>query len=83
MSLGGAAPLCGPDEHCITCGDHAVPMRVVCADLASRLAWCRDEDGGEEQVDVELVGDIAPGALVLVHAGAALVRLTEQEEAHA
>jgi hydrogenase maturation factor len=81
-----AAPACGPDEHCITCGDHAVPMRVGRVDRATRLAWCRDADGGTadgSEVDVELVGDVAPGDLVLVHAGAAIVLLSGPEGASA
>ena len=84
MSLAGAAPLCGPDEHCITCGDHAVPMRVVRLDRSSRLAWCSavDDDAGSE-VDVGLVGDVVPGELVLVHAGTALLRLPDPEGAAA
>jgi hydrogenase maturation factor len=72
--------VCGPDEHCITCGDQAIPMRVVCTDPGSRLAWCRDTTGAgvaaNVQVDVELVGDVEPGDLVLVHAGTALIRLS-------
>ena len=51
---------CEADDHCITCGDVAVPMRVVRTDASDRLAWCR-EDGSEAGgwVDVELVGDVA------------------------
>ena len=32
---------------------------------------------GEEDVDVTLVGDVWPGDLVLVHAGAAITRLDD------
>jgi hypothetical protein len=73
----------GPDDHCITCGDVAVGMRIVRRDPATRLAWCSQAapgDGsaaGGEWVDTELVGDVRPGDLVLVHAGAALARLGE------
>jgi len=71
---------CEADDHCITCGDVAVAMRVVRIDSSERLAWCREDssDAGE-WVDVELVGDVAPGDAVLVHAGTALVHLTEPE----
>jgi hydrogenase expression/formation protein HypC len=74
------APACGPDEHCITCGDVAVPMRVVRLDAAEGLAWCREADEpdpgvAETVVDAALVGGLEPGDVVLVHAGAALVRL--------
>ena len=70
---------CEADDHCITCGDVALPMRVVRTDPSERLAWCRDEgsDAGE-WVDVELVGDVAAGDAVLVHAGTALVLLEHE-----
>ena len=58
------------DDHCITCGDIAERMHVRSIDAATGLATC---DGGE-QVDVALV-DVAPGDVVLVHAGVALQRL--------
>ena len=35
---------------------------------------------GEEAVDVSLVGDVAPGDLVLVHAGSALTRVDDDHE---
>jgi hydrogenase maturation factor len=65
------------DEHCITCGDQGLPLRVVTLE-GSGLALCRDEAAPGEPdtiVDVQLVGDVAPGELVLVHAGVALVHL--------
>jgi hydrogenase maturation factor len=70
---------CESDEHCITCGDVAVAMRVVRTDPGERLAWCRAEGSDEgEWVDVELVGDVTPGDAVLVHAGTALVLLEHE-----
>ena len=72
---------CGPDDHCITCGDVAVGMRVLRSDPATHLAWCSQAAGAPgsagEWVDTELVGDVHPGDVVLVHAGAALARLDE------
>jgi hypothetical protein len=79
------APACGPDDHCITCGDVAVGMRIVRFDPATRLAWCsRADPAGRpapagEWVDTDLVGDVRPGDLVLVHAGTALARLDGAE----
>ncbi len=70
------APTCS-DEHCITCGDQGIPMRVVALE-GDGLARCSDAAGGAEPdstVDVQLVGEVAPGDLVLVHAGVALVHL--------
>ena len=70
------APTC-MDEHCITCGDQGLPLRIVALEGAG-LARCRDEAAPSEPdttVDVQLVGEVAPGDLVLVHAGVALVHL--------
>jgi hydrogenase maturation factor len=70
------APTC-TDEHCITCGDQGIPMRVIALEGAG-LALCADVAADAEPgstVDVQLVGAVAPGDLVLVHAGVALVHL--------
>jgi len=62
--------VCSVSEGCITCGDIAVPLTVVA--IAGMDARCRDEQGREEMVAVELVGAVAPGDRVLVHAGVAI-----------
>lgn len=72
-----AAPLCSPEDGCITCGDVALPLRVVRVDEARGLALCRSEDGDSETVEIGLVAPVAPGETVLVHAGTAIARLTE------
>jgi hydrogenase assembly chaperone HypC/HupF len=65
---------CDGDERCITCGDVAVEMTVLRVDDDRGLALC--EAGGEkESVQIELVGPVAPGDELLVHAGTALQRL--------
>jgi hydrogenase maturation factor len=65
---------CESDEHCMTCGDVAMEMTVLRVDAERGLALC--EAGGEkETVEVELVGPVAPGDELLVHAGTALQRL--------
>jgi len=66
---------CSVTEGCITCGDIAVPLTVV--SMVDMDARCRDEQGREELVAVELVGALAPGDRVLVHAGVAIERLTK------
>jgi hydrogenase expression/formation protein HypC len=64
----GVGPSCSSD-HCITCGDIAVEVRVVRL-LADDLAVV-DTGAGEEQVSVALVS-AAVGDTILVHAGEAL-----------
>ena len=65
------------NTHCITCGDLGIPMRIVALE-GEGLARCCDVTGAgqpDSTVDVQLVGDVAPGDVVLVHAGVALVQL--------
>ena len=69
------APRCGPEEHCITCGDDGVAMRVLELDDAQGLALCAGDEGERRTVEVGLLGSLAPGDAVLVHADVALVRL--------
>jgi hydrogenase maturation factor len=68
------ADTCG-SEHCITCGDDGVPMRVLRVDELRGLALCALQDGARETVETALVDPVAPGDVLLVHAGTALVRL--------
>jgi hydrogenase expression/formation protein HypC len=70
-----ATDACSVTEGCITCGDVAVPLTVL--SVSDSDARCRDEQGREELVATELVGDVRPGALLLVHAGVAIERLEE------
>ena len=65
-------PVTGPactSDHCITCGDIAVEVRIVRL-LADDLADV-DTGEGEERVSVALVS-AAPGDMILVHAGEAI-----------
>jgi hydrogenase maturation factor len=66
---------CHPDHGCITCGDTAIEMTVVRVDETRRLALCASPDGEREAVETELVGPVAPGDQLLVHAGTALQRI--------
>jgi len=68
-----AANACG--DHCITCSDEGIPMRVERIDDARGLALCATDDGSKSTVEIALV-DVAPGDRVLVHAGVALTELT-------
>jgi len=64
-------------DHCITCGDDGVPMRVLRIDAERGLALCVDDDGQKSTVEIALVEPVAPGDAVLVHAGVALVTLEQ------
>ena len=61
----------GGENHCLTCSDEARPMRVLEVDR-SALARCIDPDGAIFEVMVDLIGEVAAGDLVLVHAGVAI-----------
>ena len=64
---------CDPHVGCITCGDVGVEMQVVAIGDAG-LATCAGEDGERREVETALVGAVAPGDRVLVHADVALAR---------
>ena len=65
--------VCGSD-HCMTCGDVAVEVRVVRL-LPDELADV-DTGAGEERISVALVSAVA-GDTVLVHAGEAIAVVGE------
>jgi hydrogenase maturation factor len=60
---------------CITCGDVAIPMRVVDIGGEDGLAHCVGADGEAAAVDVALVEGVSAGDAVLVHARVALSKL--------
>jgi len=62
-------------DHCITCGDDGVPMRVLRLDDERGLALCADGEGAHHTVETALVEPVSPGDELLVHAGVALVAL--------
>jgi hydrogenase maturation factor len=68
--------------HCITCSDEGIQMRALARD-ADGLAECADADGTRAVVMTDLVGPVAPGDRLLVHAGVALTRLEAAAEAAA
>jgi hypothetical protein len=65
------------DEVCITCSDEGRLGEVVTAPSEQFAPALVRTAEGEEDVDVTLVGEVAPGDLILVHAGAALARVDE------
>jgi hydrogenase maturation factor len=62
-------------ERCITCGDVAVAATVV--RVRGHTATV-EVDGHREQVGVELVDGVAPGDVLLCHAGIALHKLGQE-----
>ncbi len=64
---------CG--DHCITCSDEGIPMKVERIDEDRGLALCTGEDGTKSTVEIALVS-VEPGDRVLVHAGVALAELS-------
>jgi hydrogenase maturation factor len=67
---------CQPDAHgqCITCGDEALPARVLQVNEAEWMAVVA-VNGQTTDVDVSLVDEVAVGDVLLVHGGVALGRL--------
>ena len=67
------APHC---DHtgCITCGDEAIPVKVLRVHAASGLALCVDAEAVESTVETALVEPVMPGDRLLVHAGTAIAR---------
>jgi hydrogenase maturation factor len=68
-------PRCSPDDVCITCGDVAVELTVLRVDEDRLLALCADETNRRETVETALVGSVAAGDTLLVHAGTAIAHL--------
>ena len=72
---------CDDPHHCVTCSDEGVAMRVVAVDEERGLALCAARGGERASVEVALVGAVAPGDALLVHAGTALARLEDADTA--
>ena len=67
---------CGA-EHCITCSDEGLAMRVLRVDDERGLALCAADDGKRATVEIALLEDVAAGDVVLVHADVALATLDD------
>jgi hydrogenase maturation factor len=70
---------CAGADGCVTCGDVALPMRVLEIDRDRELALCCAPDGGHVAVEITLVEPVANGDLLLVHAGTALAHAADTE----
>ncbi|HZR38469.1 MAG TPA: HypC/HybG/HupF family hydrogenase formation chaperone [Ktedonobacteraceae bacterium] len=68
------------DQHCLTCSDEAVAVRVVRLDQEAGLA-CVEMNNQVEEIDVTLVENVVVGDVLLAHGGVAIARL-EQGQTH-
>ena len=70
------------DEVCVTCSDEGRLGEVVSASPGGQAAETASvrTARGIENVVTTLVGPVAPGELVLVHAGTAISRIDEEQE---
>jgi hydrogenase expression/formation protein HypC len=66
-------------DHCVTCSDEGIAMSVVRVDHARGLALCEDDEVARHTIEVSLVGPVALGDRVLVHAGVAIAMLVDGE----
>jgi D-sedoheptulose 7-phosphate isomerase len=66
-------------EACITCGDVAVPARVVAVD--DDVATI-EKDGKHEEVVVELIDRVRVGDVLLCHAGMALQKVADKGDSN-
>jgi hydrogenase maturation factor len=73
LDVADAGATCSAEPGCITCGDVAVVLTVSAVE--GRDARCRDDAGRQELVATELVGEVAVGDRLLVHAGVAIERV--------
>ncbi len=65
------------EQVCVTCSDEGRLGEVVRIPAGRFLPAVVRTATGEEDVDVTLVGDVAPGDLVLIHAGGAIARVPD------
>lgn len=75
-SLRGASCDIDAEQHCITCSDEALPVTVVSVDEQAGVALVAVQDTTEE-IDITLVGKVAPGNTLLAHGGVAIALLDE------
>lgn len=59
---------------CVTCSDKATPVRILCCRQPGSAEV--ELEGERAEIDVQLVGTVNPGDMVLVHQGVAISRLS-------
>lgn len=66
------------DDHCLTCADTLLSVRVV--KLAEEVDMAVVEiNEQQEEVDISLIGQVVSGDILLVHGGVALARQTARD----
>jgi len=68
------------DEVCVTCSDEGRLAEVVLPPADPLGQALVRTAGGEEWIDVSVLGDVAANDLVLVHAGVAITRIDDTAE---
>ena len=68
------------DDVCVTCSDEGRLGEVVLPQVDALMGALVRTAAGEERVDVTVVGEVRPGDLLIVHAGAAISRLEDLPE---
>ncbi|CAM3390836.1 HypC/HybG/HupF family hydrogenase formation chaperone [Hydrogenibacillus schlegelii] len=63
------------EDGCATCGDVAVPVRVIA--VSGREATVEDRAGVRTSVAIDFVPDAKAGEILLVHMGVAIGRALE------
>jgi hypothetical protein len=71
----------GSDDVCVTCSDEGRLGEVVLEPADSTAPALVRTANGEEWVDTSMLADVRRDDLVLVHAGAAITRLDDAQEA--
>jgi hydrogenase assembly chaperone HypC/HupF len=65
-------------EHCLTCSDETLPVKIVQVDRQRGLALV-EVHGQQEEIDITLIEQVTPGDVVLVHGGVAIAAGNEEE----
>lgn len=61
------------DDGCTTCGDVAVPVRVI--RMSETKAVCEDRTGRRAEVLIDFAPDASVGDILLVHMGVAIANV--------
>lgn len=63
------------DDGCTTCGDQAIPVRVL--ERRDHTARCEDQAGQQADIATDFTPEAAPGDVLMVHMGTAIARISE------